>query len=206
MILFNDWKISCSESLLAMQYDHLSRQLQVKGDLPEGYDWQALVQTGDLFDIISLEIQEDGSLAACLTAQQLSQSGCYTVQLKGRKGETVRHTNQITGFVGGSLSGDEIWPEVPSAFTQLEQRVQEAARAAADSGTIASAASAEAVSAAAAAKEDAEWMERVCDSMAHLDSVDGTAALEILAESGLLTPAYADGTFYTDADGAVYIL
>lgn len=31
-------------------------------------------------------------------------------------------------------------------------------------------------------------------------------ALEALAECGILTPAYQDGVFYTDADGAIYTL
>lgn len=31
-------------------------------------------------------------------------------------------------------------------------------------------------------------------------------ALEALAECGIITPAYQDGTFYTDANGAIYTL
>lgn len=31
-------------------------------------------------------------------------------------------------------------------------------------------------------------------------------AIEALAECGVITPAYQDGTFYTDADGAIYTL
>jgi len=37
-------------------------------------------------------------------------------------------------------------------------------------------------------------------------SVGGAAALELLAESGVLTPAYENETFYTDAGTTVYIL
>lgn len=35
------------------------------------------------------------------------------------------------------------------------------------------------------------------------DEVD---ALVALAECGIITPAYQDGTFYTDVNGAIYIL
>ena len=31
-------------------------------------------------------------------------------------------------------------------------------------------------------------------------------AIEALAECGIITPAYQDGTFYTDANGAIYAL
>jgi len=213
MIRFQDWKISCEGNLLAMQYDNLSRQLQVSGSLPEGWDWAVLVQSGQLFDIIPLESQADGSLTAVLTAQQLCRSGCYTLQLRGVKGETVRHTNQITVFVGRSLSGDENWPEIPSEFTQLEQRVHEAMRAAAASeraaaaseGTAAAAASEVAV-AVAAAKEYAERMEEVRDALIHVEPAGGATAVELLAQSGILTPAWDGGAFCTDGDGTIYIL
>ena len=40
-------------------------------------------------------------------------------------GVTVRHTNQIQVYIPASLSGDAQWPEVPSEFTQMEQRLQD---------------------------------------------------------------------------------
>ena len=126
MIIFKNWKISANGKLLAMQYDNLSRELKVVGEIPEGYTWSAMVQVGELFDIILLEPQADGSLSSSLSAQQLSVSGDYIVQLKGVKNNIVRHTNQLTVFVGDSLSGDANWPEIPSEFTQIEQRVYKA--------------------------------------------------------------------------------
>lgn len=38
------------------------------------------------------------------------------------------------------------------------------------------------------------------------DVADAVDALSSLSECGLLTPAYQDGTFYTDADGAIYVI
>ena len=39
-----------------------------------------------------------------------------------------------------------------------------------------------------------------------IDKADEIQAIEALAECGILTPVYQDGVFYTDADGAVYVL
>lgn len=38
------------------------------------------------------------------------------------------------------------------------------------------------------------------------EAADDAEALAALSECGILTPAYQDGTFYTDADGAIYAL
>ena len=37
-------------------------------------------------------------------------------------------------------------------------------------------------------------------------AADAVEAIAALSECGILTPAYQDGTFYTDADGAIYAL
>lgn len=39
-----------------------------------------------------------------------------------------------------------------------------------------------------------------------IETADSNDALTALAECGVLTPAYQDGTFYTDASGAIYVL
>jgi hypothetical protein len=132
MILFKNWKISTNGKLLAMQYDNLSRELKVVGEIPEGYIWSAMVQVGELFDIILLEPQADGSLSSSLSAQQLSVSGDYIIQLKGVKDNVVRHTNVVQTYVGDSLSGDEHWPEIPSAFSEFEARILDAVERAED--------------------------------------------------------------------------
>lgn len=38
------------------------------------------------------------------------------------------------------------------------------------------------------------------------DEATGTDAIEALAECGIVVPAYQDGVFYTDANGAIYTL
>lgn len=123
MIKYKDWTIT-SDGLLARQYDNLSRRVEVIGELPEGWQWELLVQVGDAMDILLLESME-GGVGYTLTADQLSLDGYYTVQLRGRMGEVVKHTNTTQVFVSKSLSGTGQWPTVPSEFTDVEARIME---------------------------------------------------------------------------------
>ena len=123
MIQFANWTISalCGE-VIARQYDNLSRTLTVMGDLPASWDWAMLVECRGNFNIITLSPVE-GGVGATLTDDMLALSGYYTMQLRGTKGDVVRHTNQIQVFIPDSLSGDAKWPEVPSEFTEIEQNI-----------------------------------------------------------------------------------
>lgn len=123
MILYRDWTIT-SDGLLARQYDNLSRRVEVVGDLPSGWTWDLLVQVGSAMDIIPLDPME-GGVGHTLTAEQVSIDGYYTVQLRGRSGDVIKHTNTTQCFVSKSLSGTAQWPTIPSEFTELEQRIWE---------------------------------------------------------------------------------
>lgn len=123
MIKFNNWAIT-SDGQLAQQYDNLSRRVEVVGDLPDGWDWDLLVQVGDAMDIIPLSPME-GGVGHTLTAEQVSIDGWYSIQLRGRQGDVVRHTNTTPVFVSRSLSGSEQWPTVPSEFREIEARLLE---------------------------------------------------------------------------------
>lgn len=123
MIEFKDWTIRTEDEALAHQFDNLTRRLTVKGNLPEGWDWVMIVKAGDCMDYLPLTQVEEG-VGITLTANQLSLSGAYALQLRGTKGELVRHTNVIHTYIYSSLSGDEQWPELPGAFTELERRMQ----------------------------------------------------------------------------------
>lgn len=135
MILFDDWTLSITGEVIARQYDNLSRRIEVLGNLPDGWYWSLLVQVGDAMDIIYMEPTE-GGVGITLNRNQLALGNRhYELQLRGMKGEQVRHTNIITTFIPQSISGDSQWPEVPSEFTQIEQRVHEAAQRAEDAAT-----------------------------------------------------------------------
>lgn len=124
MIIFNNWQISVT-GLIARQYDNLSRRIDVEGDLPVGYTWQLLVQSGGNADTILLEPTEKGA-GALLTADNLSRAGEYYIQLRGvleADGVTRRHTNVVNAYIPESLTGLGTWPEVPTEFAQVEARI-----------------------------------------------------------------------------------
>lgn len=126
MIIFNDWNISLADTLIARQYDNKTRELYVTGDLPEGWIWTILVSAKGHLDILSLNKDNNG-YSVLLTAQMLAYAGNYTIQLKGTKGDLVRHTNKIIVMIPPSLSGDANWPTIPSEFTQIEENIYAAA-------------------------------------------------------------------------------
>lgn len=128
MILFKDWTLSkIGNQPLANQYDNLTRRLEVTGDLPEGWEWAMLVEVKEAgaMNIIPLTPME-GGVGHTLTDDQLSIGDKnYSMQLRGIRGEEVRHTNVIQVFVAPSISGTGHWPSVPSEFREVEQRILE---------------------------------------------------------------------------------
>lgn len=124
MITFANWQIQADSQILAMQYDNGTCVLSVSGDLPEGWTWEMLVSVGGYLDVLPLSPYEDG-FSFLLSAENLSLSGTYALQLRGRQGEDIRHTNVIYLLVSESLSGDAVWPTLPTEFSQAEQRIAE---------------------------------------------------------------------------------
>lgn len=117
-------------TVIAQQFDHLSRALTVVGDLPQGWDWIMMVEkeNGKWLDCLPMEPVE-GGIGVPLTAEQLAVSGTYSLQLKGKKGEQVRHTNVVEVYVSRSVSGDMRWPEIPSRFSDMERKIEDASMA-----------------------------------------------------------------------------
>lgn len=126
MLIFNNWKLMETGGVLAYQYDNKTRTMLVTGDIPDGWVWDMMVSVGENMDIIRLSPME-GGFGVVLTAEMLSISGHYNMQLRGTQGDFVRHTNKIVCFIPPSLSGDANWPEVPSEFTQVEKNITAAA-------------------------------------------------------------------------------
>lgn len=124
MITFDNWHLASDGAVLAMQFDNKSRLLEVLGDLPQDWTWTMIVAVGQALDVISMNVVP-GGLEAVLTAETLSLSGYYSMQLKGVRGDVVRHTNVIRVPVQNSLSGDSQWPTLPTEFSQAEQRIAE---------------------------------------------------------------------------------
>lgn len=120
-IIFADWTIAMAASN-ARQYDDNVWALDLTGELPEGWNWAALIAHGEHLDIIELRPNEAGT-SAVLTAAQLSMDGYYTIQIRGTNGDQVRHTNLVQVFIPRSLSGDANWPTLPTEFSQAEARI-----------------------------------------------------------------------------------
>lgn len=118
---FIDWKIRLVSSN-AMQYDNNAWKLELTGELPEGWSWEAMLANGENMDIIPLDADGTGA-SALLTAENLSLWGDYAVQVRGKNGDVVRHTNKIHAYIPNSLSGDAKWPELPTAFSRAEERI-----------------------------------------------------------------------------------
>lgn len=123
MLIFSDWIIKTDGDLIARQYDNLTRELLVMGTLPEGWAWELLVQAGGSVNVIALAPREEG-VGVTLTAEMLTKAGLYALQLRGGRGEEVRHTNVIQVVVPASLVGDATWPELPSEFSQAEANIR----------------------------------------------------------------------------------
>lgn len=154
MILFDKWTIQAQGGVIARQYDNLTRTLTVMGDLPAGWDWSMLVESGGNLNIISLT-PVDGGVGVTLTADMIPCAGYYRMQLRGTQGEAVRHTNIIRVYIPESLTGEGQWPDLPSEFGQIEERMQELAGQAQDSADAADT-SAKAAAESAAAAQGAE--------------------------------------------------
>ena len=125
ILVFVDWKISAQkESYLGYQYDNLTRELVVQGDLPEGWEWDVLVNAGGNGDIWPLTLgNEQASIE--LTDDNLSVQGEYYLQLRGTNGDLVRHTNIVTAYNSRSLSGIGQWPTIPTEWIQAENDIKE---------------------------------------------------------------------------------
>ena len=211
MIVFNNWQISVT-GLIARQYDNLSRRIDVEGDLPAGYTWQLLVQSGGNADTILLEATETGA-GALLTADNLSKAGEYYIQLRGvleADGVTRRHTNVVSAYIPESLTGLGTWPEVPTEFAQIEQRcaasmiaAESAAEAAKADADLAAALAAEVAEKAAQTAQDATESTQAKEAAqtAQRLAEEAQSAAEAARTAAAAAQAAAE-TAATDAAGA----
>ena len=125
ILLFSDWVLSKPQGgLLGYQYDNLTRELAVQGDLPEGWTWDILVSASGNSDTWPLALG-DGQASITLTDDNLSVRGEYYLQLRGTNGDQVRHTNVITAYNSRSLSGAGKWPTLPTEWIQAEKDIKE---------------------------------------------------------------------------------
>ena len=205
---FADWALEGSRCPIARQYDDNSRVLLVEGDLPEGWSWTMLTACGDNLDLIGLSPME-GGVGAVLTAEMLALAGWYRMQLRGTMGEQTRHTNVVRVFIPESLSGDARWPEVPSEFSQAEERAAAAAKAAAESAEAAGKAAEDALEALDKAPriQDGTWWVWDARTGAYMDTGAAARGEGIppisSGDAGKFLQAGADGGQWADAPSDV---
>lgn len=123
MIYFNNWELTADCEVIARQHDNLTRSLTVTGDIPPGWRWEMYVSTGDYLDILPMEADENG-ISVLLKAENVPVAGDYTFELHGTQGDKKRSTNSVQTYIPATMSGDEHWAEIPTAFTELEKRMQ----------------------------------------------------------------------------------
>ena len=124
ILTFSNWKITKPSGTLGYQYDNLTRELVVQGDLPEGWTWDILVSASGKGDTWPLALG-DGQASITLTDDNLSVRGEYYLQLRGTNGNQVRHTNIIMAYNSRSLSGAGQWPTLPTEWIQAEKDIKE---------------------------------------------------------------------------------
>lgn len=124
ILTFSNWKITKPSGTLGYQYDNLTRELVVQGDLPEGWTWDVLVSASGKGDTWPLALG-DGQASITLTDDNLSVHGEYYLQLRGTNGDQVRHTNVITAYNSRSLSGAGQWPTLPTEWIQAEKDIKD---------------------------------------------------------------------------------
>lgn len=125
---FQDWALVLQRANVR-QYDDRAHTLRVTGDLPAGWRWTMYLSVFSeaYFNAVALT-ESDGALTAVLTRGDLAFGDtAYTLQLVGTKDDVRRHTNPVRLYVGASLSGDGVWPEVPRSFTDAETAALDAA-------------------------------------------------------------------------------
>lgn len=123
MIYFKNWELTADCEVIARQHDNLTRSITVTGDLPPDWTWEMYVSAGGNMDILPMK-QDESGISVLLTAQNLPVAGEYAFELHGKRGEKTRSTNRIHVYIPPTMSGDAHWPEIPTAFTDLEKRMQ----------------------------------------------------------------------------------
>ena len=123
---YYSWTIQSTQGIVGRQYDNLAHSLVVKGQLPEGYTWDMLVECQGHKNIIPLSPVECG-LRAPLTANQLALDGYYAFQLRGTAatGGAIHHTNVASVYIPPTLVGPGTWPVLPTEFSQAEAAIKE---------------------------------------------------------------------------------
>lgn len=211
-------KITQDTKFLAFEKNNSVDVINVIVDTDESWTYKLDVRYPDkcctsepLYNIINLT--RTGNLCtAIFTSDMLPFAGKYTMQLRGINGDKVSHSDVFDTWVKYSIEPGSTYDPVPSEFYQIEARLDDKvdeAKQYAENAEIASTRMPKISSNETWLIWDAEigdYVDTGIKATCSIEAAGGVEAIEALSECGILTPAYQDGTFYTDADGAIYAL
>ncbi len=109
MIRFQDWTIQAEGQVLARQYDNLTRVLCIQGSIPDGWDWDLLVQAGGLLVREPSALPAQGVLSApraLASALRVWEGDVWLFLLNLSETETVCGDVCLGGEYGG-LAAEE---------------------------------------------------------------------------------------------------
>lgn len=212
-------KIAQDTKFLAFEKNNGVDVINVTVDTDESWTYKLDVKypekccTGEeLFNIIDLPMDANRTCTIYVAADMVPFTGKYTMQLRGISGEQVYHSDTFDAWVKYSIEPGSTYNPVPSEFYQVEARLDDKvdeAKKYAENAEIASTRMPKISSNETWLIWDAEigdYVDTGVKATCSIDAAGSTEAIEALSECGILTPAYQDGTFYTDADGAIYAL
>ena len=218
-ITLNGTKITQDTRNLAFEKNNNVDEIVVTVDTDESWSYKLDVKYPDKFNIKKdtlyniIDLGRNGNICSVtLTREMLPFNGKYTMQLRGINGDKVYHSDTFEVWVKYSIEPGSTYNPVPSEFYQVEARLDDKvdeAKKYAENAEIASTRMPKISSDNAWLIWDAEigdYVDTGVKASGDIEAAGDAEALEALAECGILTPAYQDGVFYTDTDGAIYAL
>ena len=218
-ITLNGIKIIQDNRTLAFEKNNNVDEIVVTVDTDESWSYKLDVKYPDKFNIGKdalyniIDLDRNGIICSVtLTREMLPFNGKYTMQLRGINGDKVYHSDTFEVWVKYSIEPGSTYNPVPSEFYQVEARLDDKvdeAKQYAENAEIASTRMPKISSDNTWLiwdPETGDYVDTGVKASGDIEAAGDAEALEALAECGILTPAYQDGVFYTDTDGAIYVL
>lgn len=160
---------------------------------------------------VAISEEEDGSYSWAVTDVDTYLVGEGKCELQYLSGGTVVKSNTWKTVVKAALAEpSEAPPEAQQGWVdnvlQAGTDAQEAAKRAEDAAVRQPYPNEETGTWWVWDAEAGEYQDSGISYGTEIETANATAALETLAECDIITPVYQDGVFYTDADGAIYVL
>lgn len=218
-------KIRQNTKTLAFEKNNNVDVINIIVDTDESWEYKLDVKypncRDDKYNIINLE-RAGNALTAVLTAEMLPFAGKYLCQLRGINGDKVYHTDTFEVWVKYSIEPGETYNPIPSEFYQIEENITEmnnhppypsddgywmiwSATSKQYEESNIKAATVEGAVRYDIAQELTDEQQAQAVQNIGIDA-DSTDAMRLLSESGLVTPMYENGVFYTSKTGEIFVI